>query len=104
MLLIDKTWNISFVICNIHTSHDELITHYPSKDSLRHQRLLSIKWEAPPIGFIKLNVDGSVLEANSVMGTGGLLRSETGDWLKGFSSYEGVGDVSSFLTEGWSEI
>lgn len=93
MLLSDEAWNISLVMRNIYTSHDELVIHYLSKDSLRQQCLPSTKWEEPPPGFIKLNVDGSVLEVCSTMGTGGLLRSETGAWLKGFSSYEGVGDV-----------
>ncbi|MED6179515.1 hypothetical protein PIB30_117677 [Stylosanthes scabra] len=45
-----------------------------------------LNWCPPSPGWVKLNVDGTVLENNSAMsGCGGLLRSETGQWLLGFS-------------------
>lgn len=43
--------------------------------------------------FSYVNVDGSFIDSSSMMGTGGLVRSTMGDWLGGFSSSEGKGDI-----------
>jgi len=51
-----------------------------------------IKWKAPPLGKFKLNVDKSC-DQTGVIGSGGLIRDAAGNWVVGFSSYDGCGDV-----------
>ncbi len=46
---------------------------------------IPIKWVAPPLGWFKLNMDGSSLRNPSLAGGGGILRNHLGDWVGGFS-------------------
>lgn len=46
--------------------------------------MLNAGWRVPSNGFLKINVDGSYRDADSVMGGGGLLRSSTSTWVGGF--------------------
>ncbi|KAJ1403682.1 Ribonuclease H domain [Sesbania bispinosa] len=50
-------------------------------------------WKIPPMGFSKLNVDGSLHSSDGSMGSGGVLRSSTGAWIWGFSGFHGTGNV-----------
>lgn len=63
------------------------------------QRLIMVRWENPPNGFIKLNVDSSCKDHNSIA-AGGVVRDTTGTWISGFSSKLGVG--SPLLAEIWA--
>lgn len=54
-------------------------------------RLLSIGWTAPPLGFVKLNTDGSHCQYRGCIGGGGLLRGHCGSWLGGFTSHASLG-------------
>lgn len=54
---------------------------------------LILHWHPPPKDTVKLNVDGSYNPSSTCMGVGGLIRSDSGDWLVGFSAFEGPGDV-----------
>ncbi|KAK9006359.1 hypothetical protein V6N11_035400 [Hibiscus sabdariffa] len=48
-------------------------------------------WSAPPVGFLKLNVDGAMLRDGSKWGIGGLLRDNFGVLLASFSLPIGSG-------------
>ncbi|KAJ1397070.1 Ribonuclease H-like superfamily [Sesbania bispinosa] len=50
-------------------------------------------WSLPPMGAVKLNVDGSCCGHNRAMYIGGVLRGSNGSWICGFSSKEGVGSA-----------
>lgn len=42
---------------------------------------------------VKLNVDGNFINSSIPMGSGGLIRKASGEWLDGFSNHEGIGDA-----------
>ena len=58
-----------------------------------------IRWERPPIGWKKLNTDGSSLGSNGQAGCGGTVRDEHGRWLAGFS--KSIGSANAFVAELW---
>ena len=39
--------------------------------------------EGPPIGWVKINIDGAFKDGNTV-GCGGLIRGSESEWLVGF--------------------
>jgi ribonuclease HI len=49
-----------------------------------------IKWVAPPVGWFKLNKDGSSLGNPGLAGGGGVIRNHVGDWVGGFSRAIGI--------------
>ena len=49
-----------------------------------------IKWISPPLGWFKLNTDGSLLRNPGLAGGGGIIRNHVGDWVGGFSRAIGV--------------
>ncbi|GMJ04524.1 hypothetical protein like AT2G04420 [Hibiscus trionum] len=55
------------------------------------------KWEPPPRGFLKMNVDGAVSLSTSAGDVGGFLRNEFGDTLLSFS--KPVGNLPPALVE-----
>lgn len=59
--------------------------------------VVNLKWERPPPGKLKLNIDGSFREHEDVMGSGGVLRDEHGAWMCGFASH--VCGGNAFLAE-----
>ena len=44
-----------------------------------------IKWSPPPLGWFKLNIDGSSLSNPGLAGGGGVIRNHLGEWVGGFS-------------------
>ncbi|KAI5414830.1 hypothetical protein KIW84_040336 [Lathyrus oleraceus] len=61
--------------------------------SLTPHRVLSfIKWEAPPVGWVKLNTYGT-REKYRNTSCGGIVRGSEGEWLGGFSQYIGISSV-----------
>lgn len=44
-----------------------------------------MKWMKPPLGWFKLNTDGSSIQQRKVAGGGGVLRDGFGNWVVGFS-------------------
>ncbi|KAJ1392540.1 Reverse transcriptase zinc-binding domain [Sesbania bispinosa] len=44
-----------------------------------------IRWSYPNTGWVKANVDGSVVQNSSIAGCGGVFRGSDGKWLTGFS-------------------
>ncbi|GKU89499.1 hypothetical protein SLEP1_g3628 [Rubroshorea leprosula] len=54
----------------------------------------------PPIGFIKLNTDGSALGNSDLADAGGVLRDDLGRRILGFSRH--VGHITSLVAELWA--
>ena len=59
--------------------------------------VVSIKWHAPPLGWAKLNTDGSSLGNSGLAGGGGVIRDSCGSWLGGFSQH--IGHTASVQAE-----
>ncbi|EEF31355.1 hypothetical protein RCOM_0755060 [Ricinus communis] len=47
----------------------------------------NISWNPPPVGWIKLNVDGGVKDGKA--GATGLIRDSNGNWISGFVQFIG---------------
>lgn len=43
-----------------------------------------VGWKPPPIGYVKINVDGVVTNNPGEVGLGGVFRTCEGDWTLGF--------------------
>ena len=50
---------------------------------------MKVGWLRPPVSWYKLNSDGSSL-GNPGLAGGGLIRNDTGDWVKGYARSVGV--------------
>ncbi|KAF3956414.1 hypothetical protein CMV_018453 [Castanea mollissima] len=59
-----------------------------------------IRWEKPPMGWIKLNTDGSLSGDLGLAGGGGVFRNEEGEWILGYSRHIGI--TSGFMAELWA--
>ena len=46
---------------------------------------MQVNWVCPPVGFLKLNVDGCFHETNQQAAAAGLFRDEEGYWVGGFT-------------------
>ncbi|KAL4296817.1 hypothetical protein GQ457_12G001150 [Hibiscus cannabinus] len=57
-------------------------------------------WLAPPLGWVKLNVDASVSSRDHKAGVGGVLRDDLGRWIIGFSRF--LGRCDSLIAELWA--
>ncbi|GMJ08920.1 hypothetical protein like AT5G42905 [Hibiscus trionum] len=55
------------------------------------------RWQCPPRGWLKVNVDGARTTASGLAFCGGLGRDEDGQWRFGFSKKIGV--CSAFEAE-----
>ncbi|KAK4268338.1 hypothetical protein QN277_025009 [Acacia crassicarpa] len=44
-----------------------------------------VRWEAPPCGTFKINMDGGFILKSREAGIGGLIRNSDGQWIIGFS-------------------
>ncbi|XP_058080751.1 uncharacterized protein LOC131228933 [Magnolia sinica] len=53
--------------------------------------LIVVRWQIPPTGWNKLNVDGSTIENPGPSGGGGLCRNDRGDFISGFLAGYGPG-------------
>lgn len=89
----DDKWDIHSVVRNIFLSLDAFERYL--KLGIRYETMdpVCFTWTSPPTSFAKLNVDGSFLPNSSVMGSGGIIRDTNGDWVVGFSCFEGNGNV-----------
>lgn len=52
---------------------------------LKKTRMVFVKWMKPPLGWFKLNTDGSSVQQRKVAGGGGVIRDGFGNWVVGFS-------------------
>ena len=62
--------------------HDEMVPKSPRW----------VRWEWPPEGVMKLNVDGCSRGNPGLAGFGGLVRDDGGQWILGFAGRVGVAD------------
>ena len=66
----------------------------------RSRRVIQIRWEKPSLGWVRLNIDGSVLGNPGRAGCGGIIQNDRGEWLGGFSRCIGI--TTSFIAELWA--
>jgi len=59
-----------------------------------------VKWNKPPDGWFKLNLDGSSLGNPSLAGGRGLIWNENGDWIRGYA--RAIGITTSVAAELWA--
>ncbi|CAI0389214.1 unnamed protein product [Linum tenue] len=59
---------------------------------LRERRLIS--WEPPQPGWLCVNTDGSVIQANESTSCGGIIRGDDGRFVKAFSANLGGGSIT----------
>ena len=64
------------------------------------KKVIRVAWEKPPLGWMKLNNDGSALGNPGKAGGGGLIRDHQGNWVRGFARAHG--NTSSSITELWA--
>ncbi|KAJ1442818.1 Ribonuclease H-like superfamily [Sesbania bispinosa] len=62
-------------------------------DANQSENRSNLWWSTPPVGFSKLNLDGSFDPLMRVMGFGGVMRDSAGNWLWGFSDSCSSGNV-----------
>ncbi|KAL4301824.1 hypothetical protein GQ457_10G009460 [Hibiscus cannabinus] len=60
----------------------------------------SKRWEAPPRGWVKLNVDDAVSPMDSKASVGGVFRDDKGRWLHGFARY--IGRCDALFAKLWA--
>ena len=92
MIFSNEPYSIEGLVRSIQASHDDYLTHCSTPSLARRHARLIATWRPPPAGKVKLNTDGSALPDSQSIGSGGLLRDNKGDWIRGFSSFDGVGD------------
>jgi ribonuclease HI len=85
-----------FVMRNVHSYMLAEQALQTSRKTLRIEIL--INWKTPPVGWVKLNTDGSC-GADGCIGCGGIIRGSDGEWLEGFAKY--VGHGTAYLAELW---
>ena len=71
--------------------------HFPRNPIRKINR--RICWERPPLGWKKLNIDGSWLGGVDRASCGGLVRDDQEEWVAGFSRH--IGLANSFTAELW---
>lgn len=58
---------------------------------------LKVHFEFPKRGWIRINVDGAC--RNDIIGCGGVVRGDVGEWILRFSTFIGQGDP--YMTNLW---
>jgi ribonuclease HI len=58
---------------------------------------IPVKWTPPPLGWFKLNIDGSSLGNLGLAGGGGVIQNHLGEWVRGFS--RAIGFTTSVQAE-----
>lgn len=64
-----------------------------------HKFIQRIRWEKPPVGWMKLKTNGLACGNPSVAGCGGVTRNGCGQWISGFTRR--IGATNSFIAELW---
>ena len=61
---------------------------------------IQVKWNKPPMGWLKLNTDGFTIGNSGLAGGGELIHNENGDWVMGFAKTLGI--TSGVIAELWA--
>ena len=61
---------------------------------------IQVRWLPPPINWLKLNSDGLSMGNHGLVGGGGLIRNEIGEWVKGYA--RAIGCATSVAAELWA--
>lgn len=78
MIFVEKPWKLREVLKKVYVSHDEFLEQFPHHELDIALARLTARWSPPPIGMVKINVDGSFLEGVPRIGVGGILRDHLG--------------------------
>ncbi|KAF7813422.1 ribonuclease H [Senna tora] len=70
-----------------------------TNDPIQHIAPFNVKWDPPPVDWIKLNTDGTAYGNPGNAGCGGILRDHKGEWIGGFTSH--IGSCSALDAELW---
>lgn len=62
-------------------------------------KVVSVEWSFPLYGWVKLNTRGASKGNLRDDGSGGLIRSDSGSWIVGFTYH--MGFCSAFIAELW---
>ena len=62
--------------------------------------VVEVGWVKPPMGWVKLNTDGSAIGSTGCAGGGGVIRNHEGQWLRGFA--RPLGSSNSCTAELWA--
>lgn len=111
MIFGEENWNVQLVLRRALFSAEEYTKFINKRAITDVDGILIVRWLPPPVGVIKLNVDGSCFAKTSITGSGGLMRTDTGNWVSGFSSFDSQGDalyvelsaIKNGLTFVWSK-
>ncbi|KAJ1383752.1 putative ribonuclease H protein [Sesbania bispinosa] len=85
-------WSIEVVLQQLYISLAEFSMFAEFHRLFNHPDSTS-RWMPPEVSWSKINVGGSFLPQSNSMGAGGLVRDSSGNWISGFSSFDGDGDV-----------
>ncbi|KAF7824839.1 ribonuclease H [Senna tora] len=80
-------WTNSAVLLD----HMAFVTH--TENILPPKPVRLVRWEAPTLGTVKINVDGSSLGNPGKAGIGGLIRDSDGEWIIGFTASIGFNKI-----------
>lgn len=61
---------------------------------------IKVRWLPPPLSWFKLNSDGSSMGNSGLVGGGGLIRNEDGEWVKGY--VRAISCATSVAAELWA--
>lgn len=76
-------------------------SHSINRDgSSQNKTLIQIKWEPPPEGAFKLNIDGAARSNPGEAGIGGIIRDHKGNMISAFS--KNIGIASNNKAEVWA--
>ena len=64
------------------------------------KKVIQVAWEKPPMGWMKLNSNGSALGNPGKAGEGGLIHDHQGNWVRGYA--RALGNTSSSIAELWA--
>lgn len=98
-----QMWDPEFVyprkpISEIHRSVAEVLDALAFQQTLNSKRIV-VKWQAPPNGVFKVNVDGASNGSLRRAAVGGVVRDDGGNWIRGFACR--IGNVDALRAELW---
>ena len=100
-LVVENTpFSLDGILKRIQSLSLELFSSLPHKSLKPNWKSLFISWKPPPLGFFKLNTDGSTKGNLGMVGASGLIRDHKGNWISGFS--RNIAFTHSLAAELWA--